>query len=86
MHTRKYVCSEDTIDATGIGRIIVEEIGLGDVEFHYTGGKRGWKCDVPRMLLAVDRLGNLGGVRRILLLRVCVIRRGCWLGFFEVPV
>jgi UDP-glucose 4-epimerase len=26
----------------------------------YTGGKRGWKGDVPRMLLAVDRLKELG--------------------------
>jgi UDP-glucose 4-epimerase len=45
------VGSEDTIDATGIAGIVVEEMGLKDVEFSYTGGKRGWKGDVPRMLL-----------------------------------
>ena len=54
------VGSEDTIDATGIAGIVVEEMGLKDVEFSYTGGKRGWKGDVPRMLLAVDRLKELG--------------------------
>ena len=54
------VGSEDTIDATGIAGIVVEEMGLEDVEFIYTGGKRGWKGDVPRMLLAVDRLMELG--------------------------
>ena len=54
------VGSEDTIDATGIAKIVVEEMGLEDVEFIYTGGKRGWKGDVPRMLLAVDRLMELG--------------------------
>ncbi|MDO9518207.1 MAG: NAD-dependent epimerase/dehydratase family protein [Methanosarcinaceae archaeon] len=54
------VGSEDTIDATGIARIVVEEMGLKDVEFNYTGGKRGWKGDVPRMLLAVDKLKELG--------------------------
>jgi UDP-glucose 4-epimerase len=48
------VGSEDTIDATGIGQIVVEEMGLEDVEFHYTGGMRGWKGDVPQMLLAVE--------------------------------
>jgi UDP-glucose 4-epimerase len=54
------VGSEDTIDATGIAGIVVEEMGVEDVEFIYTGGKRGWKGDVPRMLLAVDRLKELG--------------------------
>ncbi len=52
--------SEDTIDATGIGRIVVEEMGLEDVEFSYTGGSRGWKGDVPRMMLSIDRIMSLG--------------------------
>lgn len=52
--------SEDTITPTRIGEIIVKEMGLKDVEFNYTGGKRGWKGDVPRMMLAVDKLKELG--------------------------
>lgn len=33
---------------THIAEIVVEELGLSDVEFKYTGGDRGWKGDVPR--------------------------------------
>jgi UDP-glucose 4-epimerase len=54
------VGSEDAIDATGIAGIVVEEMRLKDVEFSYTGGKRGWKGDVPQMRLAVDKLKELG--------------------------
>ena len=54
------VRSEDTIDATGIAEIVAEEMGLKNVEFHYTGGKRGWTGDVTQMLLAIDKLKELG--------------------------
>ncbi|WP_406659825.1 NAD-dependent epimerase/dehydratase family protein [Methanolobus sp. ZRKC3] len=54
------VGSEDTINATEIGEVIVEEMGLENVEFTYTGGNRGWKGDVPRMLLEVEKLKRLG--------------------------
>lgn len=54
------VGSEDTINATEIGEVIVEEIGLENVEFTYTGGNRGWKGDVPRMLLGIEKLKTLG--------------------------
>ena len=54
------VGSEDTIDATGIAGIVVEEMGLKDVKFSYTGGKRGWKGDVPQMRLTVNKLKELG--------------------------
>ena len=33
---------------TKIAEIVVEELGLKDVVFRYTGGDRGWKGDVPR--------------------------------------
>ncbi len=52
--------SEDTIDATEIGKVIVKEMGLEDVEFNYTGGSRGWKGDVPRMMLSIDKIRSLG--------------------------
>lgn len=54
------VGSNDTINPTRIGEIIVEEMGLEDVEFRYTGGKRGWKGDVPRMLLGIEKLKKAG--------------------------
>jgi UDP-glucose 4-epimerase len=40
--------------------MVVKEMGLKDVKFTYTGGKRGWKGDVPRMLLSIDKLKKLG--------------------------
>ncbi len=52
--------SNDTINATEIGEIVVEEMGLKNVEFSYTGGTRGWKGDVPKMLLSIDKLRSLG--------------------------
>jgi UDP-glucose 4-epimerase len=52
--------SEDTISATGIGKVIVEEMGISNVEFTYTGGSRGWKGDVPRMRLDIEKLKSIG--------------------------
>lgn len=52
--------SEDTISATEIGKIVVEEMGLSNVEFAYTGGSRGWKGDVPRMRLGIEKLKAIG--------------------------
>ena len=52
--------SNDTITATGIGEIIVEEMGLGDVKFNYTGGSRGWVGDVPKMMLSIEKLQKIG--------------------------
>jgi UDP-glucose 4-epimerase len=52
--------SEDTISATNIGETIVEEMRLSDVRFIYTGGNRGWKGDVPRMRLDIEKLKAMG--------------------------
>jgi UDP-glucose 4-epimerase len=55
--------SEDQINVNSIAQIVVEEMGLKNVTFRYTGGVdggRGWKGDVKHMLLTVDRLKTLG--------------------------
>ncbi len=52
--------SEDTISATEIGKTVMEEMGLSSVEFIYTGGSRGWKGDVPRMRLGIEKMKSLG--------------------------
>ena len=52
--------SDDTINSTEIGELVVEEMGLKDVKFKYTGGKRGWKGDVPRMLLSIEKMQRSG--------------------------
>lgn len=52
--------SDDTINSSQIGEIVVMEMGLKKVKFSYTGGKRGWKGDVPRMLLSIEKIKSLG--------------------------
>ena len=51
--------SKDTISATRIGEIVAEEMAL-DPEFQYTGGSQGWKGDVPKMMLSIEKLKALG--------------------------
>lgn len=51
--------SEDQIKVRRIAEIVCEELGLNP-EFRFTGGDRGWKGDVPVMLLSVERLKSLG--------------------------
>ncbi len=52
-------CNSSTqVDA--IANIVVEEMGLKGVKFKYTGGKRGWKGDVPLMSLDVSKINKLG--------------------------
>jgi UDP-glucose 4-epimerase len=48
-----------TTSVTRIADIVSEELGV-DPEYHYTGGDRGWRGDVPRMRLSVEKLSALG--------------------------
>ncbi|KUG20622.1 udp-glucose 4-epimerase [hydrocarbon metagenome] len=52
--------SEDWIDVVSIADIVVEEMGLSDVRYRFTGGVRGWVGDVPRMQLSVEKMKTLG--------------------------
>ena len=55
--------SEDRVDVLTIAEIVVEEMGLKDVEIKLTGGVdggRGWKGDVKLMQLDMSRLKTLG--------------------------
>ncbi|HJK47014.1 MAG TPA: NAD-dependent epimerase/dehydratase family protein, partial [Methanocorpusculum sp.] len=52
--------SEDWVTVTRIAELIVEEMGLKNVSFRYTGGDRGWIGDVPMMQLSVDKLKATG--------------------------
>jgi UDP-glucose 4-epimerase len=51
---------ESTVTATEIAHIVVEEMGLRDVRFRYTGGKRGWPGDVPMVIYSVDKMKRMG--------------------------
>ncbi len=52
--------SEDWISVRKIADIIVDEMGLKDVAYRFTGGKRGWKGDVPKMLLSIEKIKSYG--------------------------
>lgn len=52
-------CSTST-DVATIAKMVVDEMGLKDVEFKYTGGDRGWPGDVPQLRFNVEKLSRLG--------------------------
>jgi UDP-glucose 4-epimerase len=41
---------------THIAEIVLEELGLRNVKFNYTGGDRGWKGDVPRFSYDISKV------------------------------
>lgn len=43
-----------------IAQIVVEEMGLKDVKFSYTGGKRGWPGDAPIVHFDIGKMKELG--------------------------
>lgn len=45
---------------THIAEIVVDVLGLSDVEFKYTGGDRGWKGDVPRFSYNISKVLDTG--------------------------
>lgn len=49
------VKSEGTT-VTYIAEIVVDVMGLSNVEFEYTGGDRGWKGDVPRFSYDISKV------------------------------
>jgi len=57
--------SEDWVDVRTIADIVTKQMGLRDVEYHFTGGTRGWVGDVPRMLLSIERAKGLGWHPRV---------------------
>ncbi len=57
------VGSEDTVDVKTIAKVVIDEMGLDDVEISYTGGVdggRGWKGDVKNMQLGISKIKSLG--------------------------
>lgn len=45
---------------TGIAEIVCREMGLKDVKFSYTGGRGGWKGDVPVFAYNLDKIHKAG--------------------------
>ena len=51
---------ETSVTVARIAQVVVEEMGLKDVELKYTGGKRGWPGDVPIVHFDVSKMAKLG--------------------------
>jgi len=47
-------------EVTRIAEIVVKEMELDDVKFKYTGGKRGWKGDIPFFQLDITKIKKIG--------------------------
>jgi len=47
-------------NVTAIAKMLVQEMGLNDVKFKYTGGDRGWPGDIPQVRFNVQKMSNLG--------------------------
>lgn len=50
----------DWINVGRIADILVEELGLKNVNFKYTGGIRGWAGDVPKIMLDSAKIEKIG--------------------------
>ena len=51
---------KSTVKVNAIAQIVVDEMGLKDVKFRYTGGKRGWPGDAPVVIYDVSKMKGLG--------------------------
>ena len=52
--------SNDTCSVRNIAAIVVRETGCHDATIEYTGGDRGWAGDIPKAMLSINRLKELG--------------------------
>ena len=43
-----------------VAEIVVEEMGLKNVKFEFTGGERGWKGDAPVVHFSIEKMRKLG--------------------------
>jgi UDP-glucose 4-epimerase len=56
------VATRDYITVTDIATLACSVVGVesSNIEFHYTGGDRGWNGDVPKILFNTDKIRSLG--------------------------
>jgi len=51
---------EDWTDVTEVADLVVDELGLENVQYNYTGGTRGWVGDIPRTWLSIEKAKAMG--------------------------
>lgn len=52
--------TESNSPVTAIGRIVAEEMGLNGVRFRYSGGRRGWPGDQPKIHYNTNKMRQMG--------------------------
>ena len=52
--------SETSTEVKTIAKMLIEEMGLKNVVFRYTGGDRGWPGDVPQVRFSTEKMKKLG--------------------------
>ena len=58
------VATEDYLTVKNIADLVVSRLGLSNVQFHFTGGDRGWKGDVPIVRFDTSKLRSRGWTNR----------------------
>lgn len=58
------VASTDSLTVREIADLCVEQLGLTNVAYEFTGGDRGWRADVPVYSLDSSRIRQLGWANR----------------------
>ena len=51
---------EDATRVKYIAKMVVQEMGLKNVKFQYTGKERGWPGDVPQVRLDTSKINKIG--------------------------
>ena len=59
------LANNETIKVKNLAPIVVDEMGLNNVEYKFTGGDRGWIGDVPITVLSFDKAKKLGWSTKI---------------------
>lgn len=54
------LANDETIKVKDLAPIVVNEMGLTNVQYKFTGGDRGWVGDVPITILSFEKAKNLG--------------------------
>jgi UDP-glucose 4-epimerase len=59
-YTYYHLATEDYLTVREIADLVVEEMGLKNVEYKFSGGNRGWKGDVPIVRFDLTKVHSAG--------------------------
>lgn len=54
------LANNETVKVKDLAAIVIDEMGLENVKFVFTGGDRGWIGDVPVTILSIEKVRKLG--------------------------